>query len=250
MARDLPRRGGLRLAARGGRPIGRGGRGGGSPAGPHTRRRGSGRARTATASSSSRLIRAASARWSSVRGGSVWPSNCSSRLARNVIPMTDATPRASRPAGSRASIRAPRTARSVTGTRGGPVSISATRPSRHSSVPSSRNARTVSPMNSGLPAVRSWMLRTPSASTAARATSVASRAVSGSARPCRSRRSTIGLSAQAGMPLGRVPAKHDQRPVARRLDEQLDHDTLDGSSQCRSSMTMIRGPATVSSRSI
>ena len=77
----------------------------------------------------------------------------------------------------------PSTARRVTGIRDPPLPISATRPSRHWSVPSSRKARTVSPTKSGLPPVRSWMLRTPSASTAARATSVASRAVSGSARP-------------------------------------------------------------------
>ena len=43
--------------------------------------------------------------------------------------------------------------------RGAPTGDSTTRPWRRWSVPSSRNARTVSPTNSGLPAVRSWMLR-------------------------------------------------------------------------------------------
>ena len=129
------------------------------------------------------------------------------RRSRNVMPMTEATPSASRASGSSASMRAPSTARSVTGTRGGPVSTRATRPSRNSSVPSSRNARTVSPTNSGLPPVRSWMLRAPSASTAARATMRRQLGGLGLGEALRVEPLDVRSVAQAGTPPGRVPAR-------------------------------------------
>ena len=125
-------------------------------------------------------------------------------------------------------------------------STRATRPSRSSSVPSSRNARTVSLTNSGLPPVRSWMLRAPSASSAARATSVARCAVSGAASPARSSRVDVGAhrSRPAASP-GRVPARTTAATASRARRGARSCAALDGSSQCRSSMTTTRGPVVV-----
>ncbi len=139
------------------------------------------------------------------------------------MPTTDATLRTSRAGSSRPSSRAPSTARSVSGRRGAPGSTSTIRPSRNSSVPSSIEARTVSPMNSGLPWVRSWIRRASPASRAARATIVASCAVSAGARPPRSTRSTCPSAAQSGIVPGRVVARMTKRPDGGGLDEQLDH---------------------------
>ena len=137
--------------------------------------------------------------------------------------MTDATPITSRAGSSRPSMRAPSTARRVSGSRGGPGSVSVIRPLRSSSVPSSMEARTVSPMNSGLPSVRSWISRASSASRAARATIVASWAVSGGASPSSCSRSTCGWSAQAGAWPGRIVAMTTSARSGGRRDDELDH---------------------------
>ena len=139
------------------------------------------------------------------------------------MPTTDATLRTSRAGASRPSSRAPITALSVSGRRGAPGSTSTIRPSRNSSVPSSIEARTVSPMNSGLPWVRSWIRRASPASRAARATIVASCAVSAGARPPRSTRSTCPSDAQSGMMPGRVVARMTSGRTAAVIDQEFDH---------------------------
>ena len=215
-----------RRVPRADRRAARAGRAGGWPADRRRRRRGSAGGANRHASSS---MRQRSARWR--RAGRRRPARAARRAGsparprRNRMPMTEATPSTSRASGASASMRAPSTARSVIGTRGRP-----SRSQRHAAVAPARACRPRGtpgrsrPTNSGLPPVRSWMLRAPSASTR---------------RPRDERRELGGVRlgeavevearrlasrvAHAGSGPGRVAGQDDERVVGRPLDDEVDH---------------------------
>ena len=170
---------------------------------------------------------------------------------RSAMPMTEATPSASRASGSSASMRAPSTARRVIGTRGrrrvderdpavAPAPACRPRgrpgPSRRRTAGCRRSARGCCAPRRRRPrrgrrAWRGW-------------------AVSGSASPSGRAARRRAARPSAGS-VGRARAGQDDERAAARAPRRgaRPSPTLEGSSQCRSSMTTTRGPVVVSRRS-